>query len=99
MEFKTENGDGIDSWREVTLVYNAALRQMETKMAILNDENMFAEFKNQLDEHPEVEVVYLVTDYEAGFVSMTKALEGKQTYQLYRDYLDNFRINAGRNSR
>lgn len=38
MEFKTENGDGIDSWREVTLVYNAALRQMETKMAILNDE-------------------------------------------------------------
>lgn len=71
----------------------------KNKMAILNDENMFAEFKNQLDEHPEVEVVYLVTDYEAGFVSMTKALEGKQTYQLYRDYLDNFRINAGRNSR
>ena len=28
-----------------------------------------------------------------------KALEGKKTYQLYRDYLDNFRINAGRNSR
>lgn len=71
----------------------------KNKMAILNNENMFAEFKNQLDEHPEIEVVYLVTDYEAGFVSMTKALGGKQTYQLYRDYLDNFRINAGRNSR
>ena len=71
----------------------------KNKMAILNNENMFAEFKNQLDEHPEIEVVYLVTDYEAGFVSMTKALEGKKTYQLYRDYLDNFRINAGRNSR
>ena len=28
-----------------------------------------------------------------------QALEGKKTYQLYRDYLDNFRINAGRNSR
>ena len=71
----------------------------KNKMAILNNENAFAEFKNQLDEHPEIEVVYLVTDYEAGFVSMTKALEGKKTYQLYRDYLDNFRINAGRNSR
>lgn len=71
----------------------------KNKMAILNNENMFAEFKNQLDSHPEIEVVYLVTDYEAGFVSMTKALEGKKTYQLYRDYLDNFRINAGRNSR
>lgn len=71
----------------------------KNKMAILNNENAFAEFKNRLDEHPEIEVVYLVTDYEAGFVSMTKALEGKKTYQLYRDYLDNFRINAGRNSR
>ena len=71
----------------------------KNKMAILNNENTFAEFKNQLDKHPEIEVVYLVTDYEAGFVSMTKALEGKKTYQLYRDYLDNFRINAGRNSR
>ena len=71
----------------------------KNKMAILNNENKFAEFKNQLDNYPEIEVVYLVTDYEAGFVSMTKALEGKKTYQLYRDYLDNFRINAGRNSR
>ncbi len=71
----------------------------KNKMAILNNENAFAEFKNRLDEHPEIDVVYLVTDYEAGFVSMTKALEGKKTYQLYRDYLDNFRINAGRNSR
>lgn len=71
----------------------------KNKMAILNNENAFAEFKNQMDEHPEIEVVYLVTDYEAGFVSMTKALNGKKTYQLYRDYLDNFRINAGRNSR
>ena len=38
MEFKVENGDGIDSWKEVTPVYSAALRQMETKMQILNDE-------------------------------------------------------------
>ena len=38
LEFKVENGDGIDSWKEVTLVYSAAVRQMETKMQILNDE-------------------------------------------------------------
>lgn len=37
-ESKTDHDDGIDSWQEVTLVYNAALRQIETKMAILNDE-------------------------------------------------------------
>lgn len=71
----------------------------DNKMAILNDENRFGEFAKRLAKHPEIEVVYLVTDYEAGFVTMTQALENKSTYQLYRDYLDNFRINAGRNSR
>lgn len=38
MQNKVGNGDGIESWREVTLVYNAALRQVQTKMEILNDE-------------------------------------------------------------
>ena len=71
----------------------------ENKMAILNDENRFGEFAEQLAQHPEIDVVYLVTDYESSFVAMTQALGGKKTYQLYRDYLDNFRINAGRNSR
>lgn len=69
------------------------------KMAILNNENLFGEFADQLAQHPEIEVVYLVTDYESSFIAMTQKLEGKQTYQLYRDYLDNFRINAGRNGR
>lgn len=71
----------------------------ENRMAILNDENCFGDFAEQLAAHPEIDVVFLVTDYEAGFAAMTAALPGKQTYQLYRDYLDNFRINAGRNAR
>ena len=71
----------------------------ENRMAILNDENCFGKFAEQLADHPEIDVVYIITDYEAGFVSMSAALPGKTTYQLYRDYLDNFRINAGRNAR
>lgn len=38
MDLKVSTGEGVDSWQEVMLVYNAALRQLETKMAILNDE-------------------------------------------------------------
>lgn len=38
MEFKMNKGDGIDSWKEVTLIYHAALRQVQTKMEILNEE-------------------------------------------------------------
>ncbi len=33
-----DNGEGIDSWKEVTLTYNAALKMIETRMEILNDE-------------------------------------------------------------
>lgn len=31
-------GDGIDSWKEVTLIYSAALRQIEARMDVLNEE-------------------------------------------------------------
>lgn len=37
-EGKGDNGEGVDSWKEVTLIYSAALRQIETKMEILNNE-------------------------------------------------------------
>lgn len=71
----------------------------ENSMAILNNEDHFGEFAERLAQYPDIHVVYLVTDYESSFAAMSQALEGRTTYQLYRDYLDNFRINAGRNSR
>ena len=37
MELKGNN-DSIESWQEVNLIYNAALRQIQTKMEILNQE-------------------------------------------------------------
>ncbi len=38
MELREGNGEGIDSWKEVTLIYKAALKMIETRMEILNDE-------------------------------------------------------------
>ena len=38
MELREGNGEGIDTWEEVILIYNAALKMIETRMAILNDE-------------------------------------------------------------
>ena len=67
--------------------------------AVLNYENCFADFREELSKHPEITTVFLVTDYENAFASMTNDLPGVTTYQLYRDYLDNFRINARRNAR
>lgn len=66
------------------------------RMAILGNEAFFEEFQRELEKYPEVETVYIVTDYEAGYRTMKDNLHGKHTYQLYRDYLDNFRINQRR---
>ena len=69
----------------------------ENKFAVLTNENAFAAFEQRLSEHPEIQTVFLITDYEVNYRSMVKSLNVKTTYQLYRDYLDNFRINRVRN--
>lgn len=38
MDHYITSGDGIDSWKEVTLIYSAALRQIEARMDVLNEE-------------------------------------------------------------
>lgn len=69
----------------------------ENKFAVLINENAFAQFEEELSDKPEIQTVYLITDYEVNYRSMAKSLGVETTYQLYRDYLDNFRINHGRN--
>ena len=68
----------------------------ENRFAVLTEETAFPELEAALAEHPEIETVYMITDYEAGYRTMAKRLNVRQTYQLYRDYLDNFRINVVR---
>ena len=38
MDVKEYRDNEVDSWEEVNLIYNAALKQVQTKMEILNDE-------------------------------------------------------------
>lgn len=64
--------------------------------AVLRAEEAFETFRDKVNALPEIETVFIVTDYEAGYRTMTGQLNAPATYQLYRDYLDNFRINHGR---
>lgn len=68
----------------------------ENKFAVLLDENYFSEFEEKVNQDSNIETVFIVTDYESGYRIMIQSLAVKNTYQLYRDYLDNFRINRGR---
>ena len=69
----------------------------ENKFAVLTIEASFEVFADMVNGIPEIQSGYIVTDYEIGYRSMIKNINAPNTYQLYRDYLDNFRINTGRN--
>lgn len=68
----------------------------ENRMAILIDEYGFDELKEELEQHPEIEIVYIIDDSEDNYRALAAQLSVKNTYQLYRDYLDNFKINIER---
>lgn len=68
----------------------------QNKMAVLVDEIYYSEFDAELSQHPEIQTVFIVTDSETAYRSMIRTYDDKDCYQLYRDYLDNFRINTGR---
>lgn len=68
----------------------------ENRFAVLLDERHYMEFAEALAQHPEIETVFIITDSESGYRDMIAGLDVKDSYQLYRDYLDNFRINSVR---
>lgn len=66
----------------------------ENRFAVLIDTKYASEFKQELSD--DIRVAYIVTDYEPEYRDIANGLHWKTTYQLYRDYLDNFAINTGR---
>lgn len=66
------------------------------RFAILINERYFSDFQKKVDMYQEIETLYFVTDSGAGYREMISRYSEKKTYQLYRDYLDNFRIGTGR---
>ena len=69
----------------------------QNKFAVLINENAFASFEKAVNDSSDIQTVFIVTDYEVNYRAMIKNLNVETSYQLYRDYLDNFRINHGRN--
>ena len=63
--------------------------------AVLTDESQYEAFAAQVNGEDSITTVYIVTDSEPGYREMISGLHTEDTYQLYRDYLDNFRINHG----
>lgn len=68
----------------------------ENKMAVLIDDNQYHAFKEEMEKVVGIETLYIITDFEREYTVMAEELGIPNTFQLYRDYLDNFRINHSR---
>ena len=70
----------------------------ENGFAVLVDETQFSLFAQRLADANNINMVYFVTNSEEAFHDMTASIKVEATYQLYRDYIDNFVLGARRNS-
>ena len=61
--------------------------------AVLLDEYVYPTFEKKVNEAGGIDTAYIVTDSDSGYKEMAQGLNVDTCYQLYRDYLDNFRIN------
>lgn len=66
--------------------------------AVLLEEYAFSNFKQALKTNPNITHVYIVTNSHIAFREMASQLTVPAVKQLYRDYIDNFTINARRNN-
>ena len=68
----------------------------ENGFAVLVDEIMYASFLQQVKQHTEIKMIFFVTDSEEAFREMSAGVTGCETFQLYRDYIDNFVLGSRR---
>ena len=68
----------------------------ENKFAVLIDDNQYHAFKQEMEKVSGIDTLYIITDFEREYTIMAEELGIRNTFQLYRDYLDNFRINHSR---
>lgn len=68
----------------------------KNKMAVLIDDNQYYAFKQEMANVSGIETLFIITDFEREYTIMAEELGIHNTFQLYRDYLDNFRINHSR---
>ena len=66
------------------------------RFAVLLDEDLIEDFAERVREHPQIDTIYFVTDSDDIYKKRVARFPGKHCFQLYSDYLLNFKINFER---
>jgi adenine-specific DNA-methyltransferase len=71
----------------------------ENHFAVLVRETSYFAFAKEVKENKDIQYIYFVTNSETAFHEMSADIGIQNTYQLYRDYIDNFAIGSRREKR
>ena len=66
----------------------------ENNFAVLIDEMYFGEFWRKVHDAAAIDTLFFVTNSEYGYHQMIRDFPDKTTYQLYKNYLENFKISG-----
>ena len=66
----------------------------ENNFAVLLDEKFFSDFERKIFDCAAIDTIFIITDSDYGYHAMIKNFADKATYQLYRNYLENFKISG-----
>ena len=103
-----ERGDAFEGIMPILWMMAGAMGERESRrgasawylathspFAVLLRETKFSEFEEKLRERKDIHHVFLVTDSDDNFALMRHELGRKyRCVQLYKSYLDNFRVNT-----
>lgn len=90
---------GAKGEREKVQGYGKWFIPKQSPFGVLLQEQHFRAFRAELHRRPDITHVFLVTDSPEAFREMVGELSDKlKCYQLYKSYLENFRINMERSS-
>ena len=106
MEYVVDNDNQVDSWQEVTLVYNAALKQINTKLEILNDEfqhvhryNPIEHIKSRMKTSESIVKKLKRYGYESTIENMVKYINDIAGIRVICSFLDDIYAVADRLTR
>ena len=68
----------------------------ENRFAVLVNESFYSAFASEVRKYDCIDSVYFITNSESAYREMAQDLGIADSYQLYRNYLDNFVIGARR---
>ncbi len=105
---QVERGDAFEGIVPILWMMAGAMGERESRrgasawylathspFAVLLRETKFSEFEEKLRERKDIHHVFLVTDSDDNFALMRRELGRKyKCVQLYKSYLDNFRVNT-----